>query len=133
MTTEHHPVPLQLALPGGIVADYVPGSDPPSYTVAGDPIAVDVRIPDDLTATGWYWHGSFLVQPYPGRAGPAIWISTGTWGVEGTWEQARTLDRLHAEHAAVRAEQPTKKPKRAKKGQPARQRVVEPVQLAMEF
>jgi len=46
--------PLAVALPSGAHADHVAGtSDPPEYTIAGEPIELDVTIPDDLLAAGW--------------------------------------------------------------------------------
>jgi hypothetical protein len=63
--------PWQLFLPDGVVAQHVPGSDPPRYTVDGVAIDVDVTIPDDLAE--WYWYGSFFCWNNEGIA-----ISTGT-------------------------------------------------------
>lgn len=59
--SKHIPaIPLALALPGGILAEHVAGSDPPAYAIDGVPIDVDVRIPEDLAALRWRWEGSFL-------------------------------------------------------------------------
>ncbi len=71
--------PLALALPGGVLAEYVAGSDPPRYAVGGEPVAVDVTIPDDLVATGWHWYGSFLhvAGDYP------LFVATNTYPPPG--------------------------------------------------
>lgn len=139
--------PVELHLPGGVRAQYVPESRPAQYTVDGEPIAVDVTIPEDLAAAGWCWHGSFLYQPYPGREdGPGVAISTGTFPPPGwplvaspierkgtddegepkvetfvpktCFEAAYEMERLRAEHAAFRAAKPAKKA-RAPKPAPA--------------
>ena len=82
-------------------------------------------IPPDLAATGWVWVRDFLHQPYPERPdGPGVSISTATFPLPGTpaprgdcFTQARTLDRLHAEHEARRAveaaqpKRPARRPK----------------------
>ena len=54
--------PLQLHLPDDIIAEHIPGTDPPAYRLGpiGMAIPVDVVIPEDLAAAGWYWHGSTL-------------------------------------------------------------------------
>lgn len=73
--------PLLICLPGGTHADLIPGSRPPRYTVDGATVDLDVTIPADLADT-WHWHGSFLSD---GQIG----IFTGTYGVEGAFEEAR--------------------------------------------
>jgi hypothetical protein len=96
--------PLQLHLPDGIIAQYVPGSAPPAYMLGpiGMEIPVDVVIPEDLAAAGWYWHGSTLawnggdplcpigistvVYPPPG------WLSAS----RNCFEAARIVEQAHA-------------------------------------
>lgn len=108
--------PLELHLPSGIRAQLVAGSRPPKYTVDGQPIEVDVTIPDDLAAAGWIWHGSFLYQPYPGREdGPGVGIATCTFGVEGSFEGARRFEAKRAEVRAMLAARPPKKVKAGKR------------------
>jgi len=110
--------PLTIALPDGRCAEYVAGTRPARYTIDGAPCDVDVTIPDDLAATGWYWSGSFLYQPWAERAdGPGVGIFTGTFGLPGTFEAARRLDAMRVEvQAAIKARPPKKarKPKRVK-------------------
>jgi hypothetical protein len=69
--------PVQLHLPDGILAEYISGSNPPAYRLGSSEIAipVDVIIPEDLAAAGWYWHGSMLAWSGDDRRGP-ISIST---------------------------------------------------------
>lgn len=63
-----YPLKLHLPEPGNyphtVYAEYVPGSSPPAYRL--DPIGmnlpIDVVIPDDLAALGYYWHGSLLTR-----------------------------------------------------------------------
>lgn len=116
--------PIEIALPDGKRAQYVAGSRPPKYTVDGELTAIDVTIPDELEASGWYWSGSFLYQPWPeprtaeqGR-GPGVAISTGTFGPPGypcdrqtCFDSAREMERLRVELAAL----PKKKIKASKK------------------
>lgn len=126
-----HPIPLQLRLPGGIVADYVAQSGPPAYTVdGGEPIAVDVVIPDDLAERGWHWHGSFLYCDGGDPCHP-VFISTDTYAPPGfpsnradCFTVARGID-LRPGVAKCPAVKPTK-PKKTRM-------TTEPVQLAMEF
>lgn len=114
--------PLQLALPGGIVAEYVAESDPPAYTVNGAPIAVNVVIPDDLTREGWYWFGSFLRQPWPDRDdGPSVCISTSTYPPPGwssdrpdIFTQARVLDAYRLSFQTELAARPAKQARKVK-------------------
>lgn len=144
--------PLELALPGGIRAQLVPGSRPPRYTINGEPTALDITIPTDLLATGWCWFGTLLYQPYPGRDdGPGVGIITCTYPPPG-WNYtltgrilfpgfwcscfiaARRMDLIHAEYEAARRVKlvAPKKAKRTAKAAPAP--VVEQVgQLVMEF
>jgi hypothetical protein len=80
--------PLAINLPGGKRAEHVPGSRPPRYAVDGVEVELDVEIPDDLLANGWYWSGSFLYHPWPGseNGSPGVAISTGTFPPPG-WPQ----------------------------------------------
>lgn len=110
--------PLTIALPGGVVAELIPGSRPARYTVDGEPTALDVTIPDDLAAAGWVWHGSFLAQPWPNAS---ISISTGTFPPPGwpsdrqsCFDAAREIQRVRAEHTAALAARPVKPTKKAK-------------------
>jgi hypothetical protein len=50
MRAPHLTPPCALALPGGLVAEYVPQSDPPAYRVdaIGCDLPVDAQIPEDL-------------------------------------------------------------------------------------
>lgn len=77
--------PAALYLPGGHVAPLIPGTRPARY----DGWEGSVEIPEDLTRAGWFWFGSFLSD---GEVG----IFTGTYGVEGAFEQARIHMRLRA-------------------------------------
>lgn len=83
-------VPLVLLLPGGKEHALVSGSRPARYVGT----TADVTIPDDL-APLWHWHGTFLSD---GQIG----IFTGTYGVEGAFEQARIHMRIRAELEAAR-------------------------------
>lgn len=103
------PLKIHLPEPGAypqtVYADYVPGSDPPAYTVNGEPCAIDVTIPDDLAAVGYYWHGSLLCRTGDQGGG----IATCTYPVPG-WPSeredcftvARGSERHRAEWAAQR-------------------------------
>lgn len=123
-------IPLALALPGGVLAAHVAGSDPPCYTVAGKPIAVDVRIPADLAALGWCWLGSFLCCDGGDPLRPVM-VSTNTYPPPG-WPCERRdcftvacgIDWSPVAPVAVK---PVKKAKKTKRQQAM------PVQLAMEF
>jgi len=118
---DHTPaIPLALALPLGILAEYVAGSDPPQYTVDGELTAIDVRIPEDLRALGWHWYGSYLhvAGDYP------VLVATNTYPPPGwpcdqrdCFTVARTFDLSPLAPIAVAT------PKQA----PA------PAQLMMEF
>jgi hypothetical protein len=89
--------------PHTVCAEYVPGSSLPAYTLNGDPVAIDVAIPDDLAAAGWFWFGSCLAWP---ASDPqwAMAISTATYPPPGwTCERedcftlARQSERRRAE------------------------------------
>lgn len=123
MRAPHLTPPIALYLPGGVIADYVPESDPPAYTVGGEPIAVDVLIPDDLARAGWFWFGSFLSKPY--QNGVGISISTATFPTPGwpcdrqtCFDAAREIERVRAEHEAARLARPVK-PTKTKKAKAA--------------
>jgi hypothetical protein len=123
--------PLTIALPGGVRAEYVAGSRPAKYTIDGAPCEIDVTIPDDL-ATGWYWSGSFLYQPWPERDdGPGVAISTGTYGVPGVFDAARRLDARRGEVQAMLKARPPKKAKKATKVQPTPAAEPEQMELAL--
>jgi hypothetical protein len=103
------PLRLHLPLPGAypqtVYAEYVPGSSPPAYTVNGEPCAVEVQIPDDLAALGYFWHGSLLCKPGDQSGG----ICTATYPPPGwpsprenCFELARESERRRAEWAAQR-------------------------------
>lgn len=108
--------PLVVNLPDGTRAELVPGSRPPAYSLPDRADAgIDVTIPDDLAATGWYWSGSFLYQPWPERSdGPGVAISTGTYGVAETFEMARRHNAKRGELLTLRAAKPAKKAKKAR-------------------
>lgn len=102
--------PLEIHLPDGKRACYIPGTRPPKYMVDGQPTDIDVSIPDDLAALGWIWHGSTLFQPHAGSDGPGVAITTCTYGFPGyadargtCFDAARTMQRIHVEHEAQRA------------------------------
>lgn len=137
MRPPHLTPPIVLSLPGGVRADYVPQSDPPAYTVNGEPIAVDVVIPDDLIQAGWYWFGSFLRQPWTEHDnGPGVCISTGTYPPPGwpsdrpdIFTQARVLDAYRVSFQTELAARPAKKAKNVKQTASAPRTV----QLTMEL
>lgn len=55
--------PACLELPGGQRAGLVEGSvkdGKPIYMLDGIALDIDVTIPDDLIAAGWFWFGSYL-------------------------------------------------------------------------
>lgn len=134
--------PLIIHLPDQTIAELVAGTHPPRYQLGKEALAIDVTIPEDLIATGWYWSGSFLCQPHPpgmapgmapgtnpgiciitSIAGPPGWDYTadGRCRVPGPWpsiyQTARWFDerwRLHQAERAAKTEQPQKKPKRVK-------------------
>jgi hypothetical protein len=133
--------PLQLHLPDGIIAEYIPGSEPPAYRLdpIGMAIPVDVIIPEDLAATGWYWHGSTLawnggdplcpscistaVYPPPG------WLSAG----RNCFESARSAEQAHAVQRAGRTPLRSR-PKKATKAKGMQQaRAATAIQLATGF
>jgi hypothetical protein len=96
--------PLQLHLPNGIVAGYIPGSAPPAYMLGpiGMEIPVDVVIPRDLVAAGWYWHGSILAWNGGDPRRP-IGISTAVYPPPGwlstrrnCFEAAHIVEYAHA-------------------------------------
>lgn len=121
--------PLALALPGGVLAEYVAGSDPPQYALDGAPIAVDVTIPDDLAALGWRWEGSFFCCDGGDPLRP-VFVATNTYPPPGwpcdrrdCFEVARGIDWSPVAPVTVK---PAKKAKRPTKS-------AQPVQLAMEL
>lgn len=59
------------------------------YLIAGEPIDVDVEIPEDLKAASWFWHGSFLC--WEGTS-PGLWLATSTFGLPGVFEIAREIE-----------------------------------------
>lgn len=131
------PLVIELPEPGNyphiVRAHYVPASDPPAYRLdlIGMDLPIDVAIPDDLAAAGWFWFGSCLtwaegnfeygihtlVCPPPG------WLYLPR---ENCFEAARVanprtwIGRLGSGSKA-----------KTKRAQPIGQ--VQPVQLAMEF
>lgn len=116
MRAPHPAYPLVLVLPNGIRAEYHDGA----YWIDGEPTALDVAIPDELVAAGWYWHGSVLRQPaIDGDELRGIGICTSTFGVEGAFAAAREIQRVRAEREAARIAErvavATKRP-RAKRG-----------------
>jgi hypothetical protein len=91
-------VPLELHLPDGpatpVEGSFLAGR--PQYERDGIVLDVDVTIPPDLETAGWFWHGSFLrLRVEPGACGVAIY--TGAFGVQGTFENAREMERIRAE------------------------------------
>jgi hypothetical protein len=120
--------PLSIALPDGRRAEYVAGTRPARYTIDGALCAIDVTIPDDLVATGWYWSGSFLYQPWPGPRteaegrGPGVAIATCTFPPPGyvsdrktCFEAAYEMEAKRGELSAALAARPAKKVKASKK------------------
>lgn len=111
--------PLCLNLPGGDAA-LIPGSaerGAPQYERGGEPIAIDVQIPPDLS-TSFHWFGSFLaLKVAPGACG--ILIATITYppngedGRETCYSQARKYLARREELRAARAAAPVKKTKRS--------------------
>lgn len=106
--TDQITIPATLYLPDG-PADLVPGSfehGQPCYERDGQAIDVDVMIPDDLLAAGWYWSGSMLCNSWSNETG--ICISTGTYPPPPVpssrgdcYTIAREYDRRRAELAAA--------------------------------
>lgn len=127
--------PLVINLPDGRRAELVPGSRPPAYSLPDQADAgIDPTIPDDLVATGWYWSGSFLYQPWPERSdGPGHAISTGTYGLAETFEMARRSNAKRAELLVLRTATPAKKGKAKKKpiAAPEPEPVTEQMELAL--
>lgn len=111
--------PLELLLPGGLRAAYVPQSDPPRYTLNGEPLAVDVVIPDDLARAGWFWLGSRLMQRYEASDVAPAWASIDTevfpppgWPGAGRtcFDVARETGRVWAEVRPARKARRKKAP-----------------------
>ncbi len=107
--------PWVIDLPGGIRAELA-ASNPPRYAAYGEMTDIDVTIPDDLRAAGWYWNGSFLCwRETPESCGIAV--ATCTFGIPGVFIQAREFERLRGEAHITSLEirtktKPTKKGKR---------------------
>lgn len=129
--------PVELILPYGR-ARLVPGMA--VYVMDGLPIDVDVEVPEDLAARGWFWWGSELYQRLvPG--GPGISIATGTYpppGIEaprGTcFDAARVVEVTHASIVAMRQVEATKKPaKKQRRAVPAAPVALDPEQMVMEL
>lgn len=132
-----YPLVIELPEPGNypsiVRAHYVPNSDPPAYRLdaIGMDLPIDVVIPDELAAAGWYWHGSTLVWR---EANFEYGIHTFVCPPPG-WSYAPRGNCFDAARAANprgwmgrgRSE-PKAKPKQS---QPSNQ--VRPVQLAMEL
>jgi hypothetical protein len=84
--------PLAIDLPGGRRAEYVSGTRPARYTIDGAPCDLDVTLPADVAAAGWFWSGTWLCDG-------DIRIYTGTFGVAGVIAQARIHMALQADYA----------------------------------
>lgn len=117
MRAPHLTPPIRLALPDGLVADYVPDSEPPAYRAdaIGCDLPVDVVIPDDLAAAGYFWFGSFLT------AGEGLYIDTSSFPPppfpgprHDCYTAARNIEDERAKHAAARAAKPAKPARNAK-------------------
>lgn len=154
MRAPHPCYPLVIQLPdignypNSVRAEYVPGSTPPAYTVNGEPCAIDVVIPDDLAAAGWFWGGSCLSWPssdplrlvsiatctYP----PPGWTSERddcfTVARQGEQYRAERHERAVAERVAKATK--TKRPKQAQqasKNAASESQVRALTQAVMEF
>lgn len=66
------PAALRLPVAGGYVTAVAAAGRPIRYTVEGEIVDIDVNIPDDLLAAGWFWHGGCLCR----HAGILIGISS---------------------------------------------------------
>jgi hypothetical protein len=106
--------PLAIALPDGRRAEYIAGTRPAKYTIDGEPCDIDVMIPEDLAATGWYWSGSYLYRPWPSSEdGRGVPISTATYGVPGVFEAACRFEAKRDEVLELRLAKPAKKARKA--------------------
>jgi hypothetical protein len=109
MHAPHPAYPLVVELPElgnyphSVRALYVPGSSPPQYTVHGEPCAIDVVIPDDLAAAGWYWLGSLLCWPESDPLRPQG-IATCTYPPPGWCDDRETCFDLARQSERHRAE-----------------------------
>lgn len=59
----HTTYPVSIPLPNGLRAELVyalPLHDPPVYAIDGVPVWLDVTVPADLRASGWFWNGALL-------------------------------------------------------------------------
>lgn len=143
---KRHCDPIEIALPDGKRAQYLAGSRPARYTVDDQPAEIDVTIPDDLQAAGWYWSGSFLYQPWPearteeqGR-GPGVAISTALYGPPGypsdrqtCFEVAQGMEARRGILDAQRALKPSKRTKakvQEPKAEQPKERQTEQLELA---
>ena len=84
----------------------------PRYKVDGveDP-TFDPTIPEDLRATGWYWHGGWLTQLPMVPTGCRISVGMPRESLDDVWSSARKLDAAQAQLAEAAAH-PKKKPAR---------------------
>lgn len=109
--------PAAIPLPFGYRAELIPGTR--IYTIDGVPTWLDVTIPSDLAASGWFWNGAFLSLQgaKPGACGISICPTTSPppfWNVARDGRVlvpgqfaccflvARYLDVAHVEFGAQR-------------------------------
>lgn len=109
---------------------------PPQYERRdGTTVDLDVQIPDDLAAAGWYWHGSTLaLDGGLLRIGTETYPPPGWPAPQGTcFDIARRYEVKHSELEAARLarQTPATRVRRLVPKQPAGASVVE--QLAMEL
>lgn len=153
--------PVELILPNGraqlVVGSAVDGR--PRYLLGGVPIDVDVEIPEDLVARGWFWWGSFLHQQLrpdgcgisidTGTYPPPGWVGEKTITIKGTddegrrfiqhiergtcFDAARKIEATHARMEAMRQAKPQKPAKKQRPAVPAAPVAIEPEQMVMEL
>jgi hypothetical protein len=96
----------------------------PRYRIDGvERSDFDPTIPDDLKATGWFWHGSFLTQY---DRGVAIMVGMPLPSLDDVWKQARKLDAAHADLVAARDAEAQRKAERKPKAQKAEKKPTTP-------
>jgi hypothetical protein len=99
-------------------------SVPPVYELRdGTTVDVDVAIPDDLRAAGWYWNGSLLTwRETPESCGIAVATCTFPppgWPLDAThmtdcMSQARVFEQLRGTREITTKEKPANKSSRSR-------------------
>lgn len=118
--------PVRVLAAPGVYADLVIEFDAagrqvvpahPRYAVDGVLVDIDVTIPPDLAAAGWFWFGATLTQ----TNGRGVYVGVGS-GPPVCYEQARLIEQAAVDRVARQARRvPVRPTTKATRAKPARQ------------